>query len=110
MIASHEAAWRSARHRDQWRTSLKNYAFPVLGSIAVADITTEQVLAALEPIWTEKSETASRVTVQIESVLDWAKARGLRDGENPARWRGTWTIPAASGEGSPGQTSRCNVL
>jgi integrase len=62
--------------------------FPKLGAMPVTDIDTAAVLSALEPFWNERPETASRVRGRIESILDWAKARGLRDGENPARWRG----------------------
>jgi integrase len=60
----------------------------VIGKLAVRDVDTGLVLKVLEPLWTDKSETASRVRGRIESILDWAKVRGYRDGENPARWRG----------------------
>jgi integrase len=87
-IASHEAAWRNPKHRQQWRNTLASYAYPVFGQIGVGVIDTGHVIKALEPIWTAKPETASRLRGRIESVLDWAKARGYRQGENPARWRG----------------------
>jgi len=87
-VAAHEAGWRAAKHRQQWVNTLTEYAYPHLGDLPVAEIETGHVTAALEPIWREKTETASRVRGRIESVLDYAKARGWRDGENPARWRG----------------------
>lgn len=87
-VRSHQAGWRNATHAAQWPASLSNYVYPVIGDLAVAAIDTGLVLKVLEPIWTEKSETASRVRGRIESVLDWATAREYRQGENPARWRG----------------------
>lgn len=87
-IAAHESSWRNAKHRQQWSNTLETYAYPVLGDLAVADVDTGAVMKVLEPIWLGKSETASRVRGRIESVLDYAKARGWREGENPARWRG----------------------
>lgn len=83
-----EGELRNAKHRNQWRSTLKTYAYPVLGEKAVADISVEEVLEVLQPIWMTKNETASRVRQRIEAVLDWSKAMGLRDGENPARWKG----------------------
>lgn len=80
--------WRNAKHRQQWENTLTTYASPVLGSLQVADVAREHVLSVLEPIWKTKTETASRVRGRIESVLDWASARGYRHGDNPARWRG----------------------
>jgi integrase len=87
VIASHETGWRNDKHRAQWRMTLQTYAGP-LRPQRVDQITTEDVLAVLQPIWTTKAETASRVRGRIEKVLDAAKAKGLRTGENPARWRG----------------------
>ena len=87
-IASHEAGWRDPRSHKQWVRSLVAYAYPHIGDLSVTDIDTALVLATLEPIWKAKPETASRVRGRIESILDWAKARGYREGENPARWRG----------------------
>lgn len=87
-IASHSASWKSAKHAAQWTSTLKTYAYPVFASRSVAQIGQDQVLAVLEPIWQSKPETASRVRGRIESVLDFARVRGYRDGENPARWRG----------------------
>ncbi len=87
-INSHEAGWRSSVHRKQWRRTLAAYVFPVIGTLPVRAIETTLVLKALEPIWREKTDTAARIRGRIEAVLDWAKVRGYRDGENPARWRG----------------------
>jgi integrase len=87
VVASLEGGWRNAKHRAQWRMTLKTYAAP-LRSKPVNQIATEDVLKVLQPIWTSKAETASRVRGRIEKILDAAKAKGLREGENPARWRG----------------------
>ena len=87
-IASHELGWRSAKHRAWWRSTLKMYAYPIMGALPVQAIDTGLVLKVLEPIWGKKPETASQVRGRIESVLSWAKARGYRHGENPAQWRG----------------------
>jgi integrase len=81
------AGFRNDKHKAQWRTTLSTYANP-LRAKPVDTIATEDVLAVLKPIWTEKPETASRVRGRIEKVLDAAKAKGHRSGENPARWRG----------------------
>jgi integrase len=87
-VAAHEAAWRSSIHRRQWHNTLATYVLPVFGTLPVQAIDTALVTKAIEPIWTTKPETAGRVRGRIESVLDWAKARGYRTGENPARWKG----------------------
>lgn len=88
LIGSHEGAWRNKKHRQQWRNTLSTYAYPVIGSLPVADVDTTLVLKIIEPIWHTKTETAKRVRGRIERVLSWAKARGYRQGENPAQWRG----------------------
>lgn len=87
-IAAHEPGWRNPKHRAQWASTLKTYADPVIGRLAVGDVALPHILAIVEPIWTEKTETASRVRGRIESVLDWATVRKYRTGENPARWKG----------------------
>jgi integrase len=87
-IDANEAGWRNAKHAQQWRNTLATYAYPKLGGIPVGAISTGHVLQCLEPIWKSKPETASRVRGRIEQVLDFAKARELRTGENPARWKG----------------------
>jgi integrase len=87
-IKANRAGWRNPKHRQQWQNTLAAYAYPVFGDMPVAEVDTPHVLKVLEPIWREKPETASRVRQRIETVLDAAKARGFRKGENPARWRG----------------------
>jgi len=87
-IESHEAGWRNDKHKDQWRATLSTYCYPIIGALPVEAIDTGLVLKVLEPIWTSKPETASRVRQRVERVLSWAKVRGYRDGENPAQWRG----------------------
>jgi integrase len=87
-INAHRAGWRNAHHATQWTTSIATYAYPVIGELSVQAIDTAIVLKVLEPIWTTKPETASRVRGRIEAVLNWASAREFRQGENPARWRG----------------------
>jgi integrase len=97
-IEAHRAGWRSSKHADQWRATLAAFAVPIIGDLSVASVETAHVLRILEPIWTTRTVTATRVRGRIESVLDWAKARGYRAGENPARWRGHLDVllPAAS--------------
>ncbi|MCL4673277.1 MAG: integrase arm-type DNA-binding domain-containing protein [Sphingomonadaceae bacterium] len=87
-IAANKPSWRNAKHRQQWENTLATYAYPLIGDLPVAEIDTPHVLKIIEPIWQEKTETASRLRGRIETVLDSAKARGFRQGENPARWRG----------------------
>jgi hypothetical protein len=87
-IEANRLGWRNAKHAAQWEATLATYAEPVIGALPVQAIDTGLVLKVLEPIWTEKPETAGRLRGRIERVLDWAKVRGYRDGENPARWRG----------------------
>ncbi|WP_234730118.1 tyrosine-type recombinase/integrase [Acidocella facilis] len=87
-IDAHAAGWSNAKHAAQWRATLEAYAFPVIGRLPAADIDTAAVLEILQPIWTTKPETAGRVRGRVEAILDYAKSRGWRDGENPARWRG----------------------
>jgi len=87
-ITTNEASWRNDKHRQQWQNTLASYVYPVVGTMPVSDVATPHVLQILEPLWQEKPETASRVRGRIETILDAAKARGYRDGENPARWRG----------------------
>lgn len=97
-IAANEGSWRNDKHRQQWRNTLASYVYPVMGELPVADVATAHVMQILEPIWAEKPETASRIRGRIETVLDAAKARGYRQGENPARWRGhiAQLLPARS--------------
>lgn len=87
-IAMREPEWKNGKHADQWRNTLATYAEPVIGNIFVRDVKQEHILTVLEPIWLTKTETATRLRGRIENVLDWARVRGYRNGENPARWRG----------------------
>jgi len=87
-IAAHRSGWKNTKHADQWSRTLEMFVYPIFGNLPIADIDVTLVLKALEPIWQTKPETASRVRGRIEAVLDWAKVRGYRTGENPARWRG----------------------
>jgi integrase len=89
-ISAHEAGWRSAKHAQQWRNSIENYAFPVIGALPIAALETAHVMQVVQPIWLTKTTTASRVRNRIEIVWDWAKAHGFigNGTENPARWRG----------------------
>ena len=87
-IKANKVAWKNPKHAAQWEATLATYAKPVFGDFAVARVDTTLVLKAIEPIWTTKPETASRLRGRIETVLDWATVRGFRQGENPARWRG----------------------
>lgn len=97
-IASHKASWKNAKHAAQWGSTLSTYAYPVIGGLSAQDVDTDHILKILQPIWATKSETAARVRGRIEVILDWAKVRGFRAGENPARWRGHMEIllPARS--------------
>lgn len=87
-IDSQESKWASPKSPTQWRNSLKAYAYPHMGSLLVRDVDLPHVLAALEPIWLTKTETASRVRGRIKAVLDYAKACKYRSGDNPAAWEG----------------------
>jgi integrase len=99
-IKAHRAGWRNEKHAGQWEATLSTYAEPIIGALPVQAIDTALVMKVLEqeirhtprepaaPLWTARPETASRLRGRIESILDWAKVRGHRDGENPARWRG----------------------
>mgnify|MGYP001476223118 CR=1 FL=1 len=78
----------NAKHRAQWTSTLQNHAFPKIGKLSVDVITVNDIQALLQPIWFEKTETASRLRQRIEAILDWAKIKGYRSGENPAIWRG----------------------
>lgn len=87
-IAAHRSGWRNDKHAAQWSSTLETYAYPTIGSLPVGEVDTALVLRVLEPIWTEKPETAGRVRARIEAILDAAKVRGYREGDNPARWKG----------------------
>ena len=87
-IENHRAAWTNGKHAAQWEATLRTYAYPVFGNLPVAAVDTALVVRVLDPIWSRKPETASRLRGRIEAVLDFAKVRTYRDGENPARWKG----------------------
>ena len=88
LMAARSSGWRNKLHRWQWEQTLAAHAYPVFGDWPIQAVDTEAVLRALQPIWNTKSETASRLRGRIEAVLDAAKARHWRTGENPARWKG----------------------
>jgi integrase len=87
-IVAHEASWRNDKHRYQWRQSLTKYAYPFIGHMDVAAIQMEDLLGVLRPIWTTKTETASRLRGRIETILAFATVSRWRAGSNPATWRG----------------------
>jgi integrase len=87
-IESRKAGWKSDKHGGQWLSTLKTYAFPLIGQLPVSAIGDTEVIAVLKPIWTTKTETANRVRGRIEKILANATMRGQRSGPNPARWSG----------------------
>ena len=87
-IAAHRDGWRNAKHAEQWENTLRLHASPVIGKLPVDEVELRHVLLILEPIWRERTETASRIRGRIESVIDWTTVRQFRRGDNPARWRG----------------------
>jgi integrase len=93
---AHQASWKNPKHAAQFGSTLRDYAYPKIGRLSVADIDTGQVLKCIESIWQTKTETANRVRGRIEAVLDWATVRGYRKGDNPARWKGhlSETLPS----------------
>jgi hypothetical protein len=88
LIESKRPGWRNPKHRQQWPNTLKTYVYPKLGALDVQTVDTDAVLDVLRPIWSTKTETASRVRQRIEAVLDYATAIRARTGDNPARWKG----------------------
>jgi len=97
-MEAHSPGWENTKHRAQWKSTMATYVYPHIGDTPIASVTTDDVLAVLRPIWQTKAETAKRVRGRIELVLNAAKARGLRSGENPALWRGhlSQLLPARS--------------
>jgi len=87
-ITANRAGWKNIKHAGQWEATLETYAYPLIGALPVQSVDTALVMAVLDPIWSTKSETASRVRGRIESIIDAAKARKEYIGENPARWKG----------------------
>ncbi|MBO9445725.1 tyrosine-type recombinase/integrase [Ruegeria sp. R14_0] len=90
--------YKNLKHRQQWRNTLYKYAVPELGKMLVQDISVQDVLRVLQPIWMEKTETANRLRGRIEAVLTWATVSGHRSGDNPATWSGNLKelLPAPS--------------
>jgi len=97
-LAQHEGKWKNRKNAQQFRNTLRDYAFPHIGPLPVGSIDTGLVLKVLEAIWTRIPETGNRVRARIEAILDWATVRGYRQGDNPARWRGhlDQVLPARS--------------
>ena len=87
-INTHRHAWKNKKHASQWSNTLAAHAYPKIGDLPVAEISTANILSVLEPIWLTKNETANRVRLRIEKILDWAAVKNYRSGGNPARWRG----------------------
>ncbi len=83
-----QAEFRNAKHSHDWISSVKRYAVPVIGRVPVKDISLQHILKVLEPVWTEKTETATRLRQRLEYILNWATVSGYRSGDNPARWKG----------------------
>ena len=87
-MQAHESSWKSAKHGQQWRNTLEQHAYPVLGDLLVRDVNKEHVLQVLRPIWLTTNETAVRLRGRIELVLSYAMQAGYRpEGLNPARWK-----------------------
>jgi integrase len=86
-LALHLPKFRNDKHKAQWTMTLRDYCAPIRG-LAISEVDTEAVLKVLKPIWQEVPETAARIRGRIENIMDAARARGLYQGENPARWRG----------------------
>jgi len=91
-VASHKSSWRNAKHQRQWSATLEKYAYPVFGDLPVGEIDMRLVQKVLKPIWYDKTETASRVRGRIETILNYATVQGLREGNNPAVWRGNLSV------------------
>jgi len=87
-IAAHKDGWKNGKHAEQWTTTLQTYVYPIFKDRPVAAIDDDLVLKVLQPIWKEKTETASRIRGRIERILDWARGKKYRTGDNPARWKG----------------------
>ena len=91
-----QSEWKNGKHQEQWINTLATYAFPIIGSMPVADIEARHVVQCLKPIWLNKKETAKRVRQRIDAVMRWAKAMGYRTGDNPAALEGNleYLLPA----------------
>lgn len=98
-IATHRETWKTAKQAAVWKGRLTRHAFPVIGDKRVRDVTVEAVMRILTPIWTTKPETASRVRLYIEKILDYARASDMREGDNPAEWKGNLEFRLAARKG-----------
>jgi len=87
-IDIHRHGWRNEKHESQWRNTLETYAYPTIGDLPVQSIDIDLIMKVLEPIWFDKTETASRIRQRMENILDWATVKKYRQGDNPALWRG----------------------
>lgn len=87
-VAANQSAWRAGKYRDQWIAPVSRYAYPTIGSLPVAAVNVQHVTKILEPLWSTRTETARRLRMRLEAVLDWAAVMGHRSGDNPARWKG----------------------
>lgn len=87
-IKSQKSGWKSKKHAQQWVNTIKTYASPTIGNLTPDQITTAHLVQILAPIWNTKNETAKRLRSRIETILNAAKARGLREGDNVAEWKG----------------------
>lgn len=87
-LATKRHEFKNPKHAAQWESTLQTYASPIIGRLPVAEIALPHIVQILEPIWTTKTETASRLRGRIEAVLAWATVAGYRSGDNPARWKG----------------------
>lgn len=111
-LAAKLNAFKNAKHQQQWRNTLATYAAPQIGSMLVSEIAVQDVLRVLEPIWNDKTETASRLRGRIEAVLSWATVAGHRTGDNPARWAGNLKelLPAPSAVAKQAALGRQELL
>jgi integrase len=87
-IETHAPSWRNHKHKGQWAATLTTYAYPLIGQKPVSEITTDDVLAILQPLWSTKTETAKRLQQRLAVILDWSRVRGYRSSHNVAQWKG----------------------
>lgn len=87
-IEMNSIQWRNKKHVSQWKNTMRDYVYPVIGDLPLSSINTEHILAIISPIWANKTETAARIRGRIERILSAAITRGLREAPNPAIWRG----------------------
>lgn len=95
-MTTHAGDYRNAKHAKQWASTIRNDAYPIIGNIVVQDLSLDDILAVLKPIWDVKTETAKRLRGRIEKVIDFAISSGYRDGSNPARWKGYLSLQLPS--------------